>query len=575
MTIAIEKKGKRKAEEVEAARQKATKKIVEESDASASEFSESESSEESEVESVEEVVDEEPVTGEEKDRRASREEQKRLREERKVHKPGQDILAKAKPIWAKACRCEMAEPERSKLLVQLFELLKGSWAEVAMKHDGSRIVQTCVKYGSAQQRASLAQELKGHFAEVAKSRYGKHIVNKLLLYCPDQREVIIGDFLGKLDKLLRHRDASEVVETIYRDYCNGKKRARMVREFYGPEYALFHQDEADLDELMKRNKEKGELILKNLETALSAHLQKGSTLKLSIVHRLLLDFLTHVSPARAQEWMPPMLEMLPEIIHTSEGSRAAIRCIALASAKERKVIVKAFKPFLARICADDRAYQVLIALLDLTDDTVLTGKSILSELKGQLDEVGKTLCGRRVLLYSIAGMSSHVLPPDVVKVLEEARTLAKEAGTTKKDTNAKQQELAANLKSDLCTMLVKNASISLTQSEWSTFVIETLVACEDPAVTLKECMDKLESPFANAVVCEMLKRLLKRTPESCSSLILSMMEEADLASLMETDAGFVLLGMLGHPAMVERIKKVSAIKKSKSKAAEAVRRKLE
>ena len=50
------------------------------------------------------------------------------------------------------------------------------------KHDASRVVQTAVKYGSAQRRQDIAKELKGDYLELAQSSYGKYLVVKLMHY---------------------------------------------------------------------------------------------------------------------------------------------------------------------------------------------------------------------------------------------------------------------------------------------------------------------------------------------------------------------------------------------------------
>jgi len=69
--------------------------------------------------------------------------------------------------------------------------------------------------------------------------------------------------------------------------------------------------------------------------------------------------------------MGHLKESLQEIVHTREGAWVAMICLSIAAPKDRKNIIKAFKPFLVKIASDEYGYLVLLRLLDVTDDTVL------------------------------------------------------------------------------------------------------------------------------------------------------------------------------------------------------------
>lgn len=44
---------------------------------------------------------------------------------------------------------------------------------------------------------------------------------------------------GHVTGLLRHREATDVVEAAYNDHANALQRSLLVQEFYGPQYAVF------------------------------------------------------------------------------------------------------------------------------------------------------------------------------------------------------------------------------------------------------------------------------------------------------------------------------------------------
>ena len=81
------------------------------------------------------------------------------------------------------------------------------------KHAASRIIQTCIKYGTPEQRISIFTELKGSLPEIASNAYSQFLVPKLLKYTKSvQRSQIIKQFYGKVNMLLKHKIASNAIE---------------------------------------------------------------------------------------------------------------------------------------------------------------------------------------------------------------------------------------------------------------------------------------------------------------------------------------------------------------------------
>ncbi len=56
----------------------------------------------------------------------------------------------------------------------------GSLQRLAASPVGSRVLQSCVKHGTAEQRRQILQELQPHMLELSKSPYAYHVVCKLV-----------------------------------------------------------------------------------------------------------------------------------------------------------------------------------------------------------------------------------------------------------------------------------------------------------------------------------------------------------------------------------------------------------
>ena len=60
-------------------------------------------------------------------------------------------------------------------------------------------------------------------------------------------------------------------------------------------------------------------------------------------------------------------ELVAEMVHTKEGSRAVREFLACGTAKDRKQIIKVLKPHIERVCKDDAAQLVLFTALDVVE----------------------------------------------------------------------------------------------------------------------------------------------------------------------------------------------------------------
>ena len=66
---------------------------------------------------------------------------------------------------------------------------------------------------------------------------------------------------GHVTKLVRHREAVDVVEAAYNDHANAVQRSMLTQEFYGPQYALFkNKSGGDIAAILSAHPDKKRLI---------------------------------------------------------------------------------------------------------------------------------------------------------------------------------------------------------------------------------------------------------------------------------------------------------------------------
>ncbi|KAL7220747.1 hypothetical protein ACSBR2_013606 [Camellia fascicularis] len=116
-----------------------------------------------------------------KTKRELRLEAKELAEARKKkRKPHYTLEQELASLWEKMRRRNIAKEDRSKLVSEAIQKMKGKIPEIASSHVSSRVLQTCVKYCSQAERDVVFAELRPHFLTLACNTYAVHLVKKML-----------------------------------------------------------------------------------------------------------------------------------------------------------------------------------------------------------------------------------------------------------------------------------------------------------------------------------------------------------------------------------------------------------
>ncbi|KAJ2790428.1 Pumilio y domain member 6, partial [Coemansia helicoidea] len=248
----------------------------------------------------------------------------------------------------------------------------------------------------------------------------------------------------------------------------------LVGEFYGSEFAVFKGGEGpkSIDAVLEAAPQKRETVVAALKAAVTPLLEKG-TVQHSIVHRALLDYLRLADEAGRRDAIEAMRELVVEVLHTRDGAHAGMLCLLHGSPKDRKAIVRSFKPYLKRICCEEYGYAVLVEALDSMDDTVFVHKTLLQDLCALTDELLGDQFGRRIQLYILGGRSPHYVGSDALKVLLEGDEVR--AATSKKDPTQRRRELTAYVSPAMVAWAESHAATAIFESLPSQAVSETLV----------------------------------------------------------------------------------------------------
>ncbi|ELW71978.1 hypothetical protein TREES_T100010523 [Tupaia chinensis] len=130
--------------------------------------------------------------------------------------------------------------------------------------------------------------------------------------------------------MLRHAEASAIVEHAYNDKAILEQRNVLTEELYEDTLRLYKSaDHPTLDSVLEAKPEKLELIMDETKQILTPMVQKEAVIKHSLVHKVFLDFFTSAPPKFRSELIEAIGEAVVYLVpaHTHEGARVAIHCL--------------------------------------------------------------------------------------------------------------------------------------------------------------------------------------------------------------------------------------------------------
>ncbi|TRY92577.1 hypothetical protein DNTS_020494 [Danionella cerebrum] len=432
------------------------------------------------------------------------------------------IVNKAKQVWEIVRRKDCDKQKKAKLMEEIHELVKGKIKAIAFAHDSTRVLQCFVQFASDQQRQEIFDELKEDIVMLSKSKYGRNIVKKFLMYGSKKQvaEVMLA-FKGKVRKLLRHTESSSIVEFAYNDKAILPQRLMLTEELYGNTFTVFKSSSCPtLEKVLEANPGKLENIMEEMKQILTPMAQKEAVIKHSLVHKVFLDFFEHAPAKQRTEMIESIREAVVYMAHTHDGARVTMHCLWHGTTKDRKVIVKTMKSYIAKFAMGEYAHLVLLAAFDCIDDTKLVKQIIISEMLSSLPDVVSNKYGKKVLLYLFSPRDPAYLLPEIIRVLEKGDDNAH----SKKDMGIRWRELLEAVSSPLLGHLCENAQAMVMDKSSCGAVCDILGAAIGD---LRPAMEVVAALAAGPLVPGGVKGQLHMAEHPAGHLVLKWLIEQD------------------------------------------------
>ncbi|KAH1091260.1 hypothetical protein J1N35_018517 [Gossypium stocksii] len=335
---------------------------------------------------------------------------------KKKRKPHYTLEQELASLWEKMRRRNIAKEDRSKLITEALQKMKGKIPEIAGSHVSSRVLQTCVKYCSQIERDAVFSELQPHLLTLSCNAYAVHLVKKMFdAASKKQLAGVISSLRGHVASLLRHMVGSVVIEHAYQ-LGNATQKQELLMELYSTELHLFKDlasiKESRLIDIISKLDLQKSSVLRHMSSVIQPILEKG-IVDHSMIHRVLIEYLDIADKSSAADIIQQLSgPLLVRMIHTRDGSKIGMLCVKHGSAKERKKIIKGMKGHISKIAHDQCGCMVLVGIVSMVDDTKLITKIIIRELQTTLKELALDKSARRLLLQLLHPNYSRYLNTD-------------------------------------------------------------------------------------------------------------------------------------------------------------------
>ena len=304
--------------------------------------------------------------------------------------------------------------DKSLLVKKIISLIGDKYESYCYKHDGCRVLQGCLKYGSKEQKNKLIEGLLPFLFKIICGKYSIYLANKIFKYADnDQKKKILNETIKpNFINLLKYSGGITFTKTIFM-YSNTNYQDELI-DLYIKEYFKIpleklkiikesevnnkKEDNEDIemkDEENKENKDniivdnseqnlEAEDIIKKIKTHLEKQLEKNIN-KNFIFHGFLnkiFDYLDEKTQIYITELFDDDISFFMDSYY---GYELIMKMYSVSSAKTRKKIIKYVRDNMETFLQDEKGTYFIIKIILFTDDTVNVNKIFMNAIMDKLD----------------------------------------------------------------------------------------------------------------------------------------------------------------------------------------------
>ena len=438
----------------------------------------------------------------------SKKERREATRRRKMQKNrNYSVIADITSVWERLRPKEVSDHQRQQLLSLAMSRVKGHMVELVQNPKASRVLQCCLRYGTASDRQAILDEMHRDLAKLSVSKYGKHLVQRLIARTPGEDfPRLFRLFPAHTPRLLKHPYGTDVINDLYFK-CTAAQQHVLMMACYGQRVMAADADaEADECEMRegvedpssfevvfrKADAVRRASALQKMHGLLTVVIEKGLLVN-RLVHRLILEFFRSAPAVQVEAMAAALAETgdgLLKMVHTKEGSAVAVAVLRYSDASHRKTTLRAFREYVKETVLDDWGYTVLIMAFRAVDDTKMLRKVLMPGIVEHLKEICMHRYGGCVILdllhpncrwYLPEKIDAH-LHPRTLEIALAGATSTRIVGASKKEDGVRRQELLCegegSLEEALLQLCTTEAGVLLKCRRGSNVLVEVARGAE-------------------------------------------------------------------------------------------------
>lgn len=454
-----------------------------------------------------------------------------------LHKLYNQLMSKDKQYSAK--------PE---IINKILKQIDGNYSQFCFKHDGCRILQGSIKYGTVEQRKIIISNLIGSLYKIINGKYSIYLSAKIFKYANfKQREEIMNDVLiPNFNKLLKYSGGISFMRFVFM-YSPASYQEELINLYFTRYLNIPFKEIKENFEHKNEDEEMklGNIIIEKRESfktedlreKIKAHLEKqleNGVSKNYIFHGFLnkiFDYLdektqVYISELFDDDFMP--------FLSNIYGFKLACKLYAVAGAKTRKKVIKVIRENINDLITSENGTYFIIKIILFTDDTKIIEKNLLKFVVEKLTENFQGNKNVIKIVWNIFFPFNKKCNNNVQQeILEFSRPFS-----NKKDLNKRQNEIISPIFEDINKIIAYEVRFLLTDDLFSLFLTDFITYLLD-----KDEKQKIE---------ELLNHIV--------SLL-----EFDVKSNKDTISNSLIADRVGHKTIKRIMKTLSETKKQGKK----------
>jgi len=364
---------------------------------------------------------------------------------------------------------------KESIVKKIIKIIDNSYAEYCYKHDTCRILQGCVKFGSASQRLDLINNLKPFVLNLIMKKYSIYLAVKIMKFATQTQteEILNEQIFPNFNKLLKNSNGQVFMNFIFKHSSNKVQGA--LETYYFTKYLKFSYDflEKHLTKEETVHLDTDAVVMEmqstftedNIVATIKQHIEKQleKTVHKTYIFQSVFNKVFDLFDPKLQVYFSEVFDDdLNDFLIYKKGVELACKVFTVAQAKTRKKILKNFKKvnddpenpveidLVPILFESETTGLFLIKVINFIDDTKLLGKYVLKPLIPLLkDQLLTNRVAPKVIKNILQPMHCKTNTPYEQQVLSYNKN-----SSSKKDMDKRQEEIWSMIGQELHEILV-------------------------------------------------------------------------------------------------------------------------